>query len=301
MVEHQLVFIGHVAPPSSDSRPYHFLRNHPLISIDRNGVGWDYFDKITIYRYNLQQLLTHLQVPPTVSTDGVIYSEGCNCYPIAWVKSIFEMVYQYDGIKLSYSADIVVKAFENALVPFMASVNNRPDGVVLREFKQWNIPILILEIHSSPYKYSVAKTAADVIDQLRLLRCFDANIRKCVGFTFPKFSTDSAENKTCITKVTVSFKDFRFCINLTPLPISNIKSEIQEAVQGTKNFLFRYNPFLCFMCLSQQDKMEIAGTFCIHPSKIEQVKTRHCILLKSDDTFWKYIPCLLILDYSLKI
>ena len=135
-------------------------------------------------------------------------------------------------------------------------------------------------------------SAADVIDQLRLLRCFDANIRKCVGFTFPKFSTDSAENKTCIIKVTVSFKDFRFCIYLTPLPISNIKSEIQEAVQGTKNFLFRYNPFLCFMCLSQQDKMEIAGTFCIHSSKIEQVKTRHCILLKSEDTFWKYIPCM---------
>lgn len=136
----------------------------------------------------------------------------------------------------------------------------------------------------------MAKTVADIIDQLRLLRCFDTNISKCVGFTFPKFSSNNAENKTCVTKVTVSFKDFQFRIHLTPLPISSVKREIQEAVQGTKNFLFRCNPFLCFMCLSWQDKMEIAGTFCVHPSKVEQVETRHCILLKSGDTFWKYIP-----------
>ena len=243
-----------------------------------------------MYQYNLQHLLTQLQVAPTLSTAQVICSEGCNCYPIAWVKSIFDNAYQYDGIKLSCTADIVVKAFENILVPFLASVKNRPDGVVLCEFKQWNVPIFILEVHSSPYKYSVAKTAVDVIDQLRLLRCFDANISKCVGFTFPKFSKDNIENKTCVTKVTVSFKDFKFCIHLSPLQISNVKSEIQEVVQGTKNFLFRYNPFLCFMRLSQKDKMEIAGTFCVHPSKVEQVETRHCIILKTDDTFWKYIP-----------
>lgn len=66
------------------------------------------------------------------------------------------MVYQYDGIKLSYSADIAVKAFEIALVPFLASVKNQPDGVVLRKFKQWNIPIFILEVHSSPYKLALS-------------------------------------------------------------------------------------------------------------------------------------------------
>ena len=136
----------------------------------------------------------------------------------------------------------------------------------------------------------MVQTAADVIDQLRLLRCFDTSINQCVGFTFPKFSSDNSENRTCVTKVTVSFINCQFNIRLTPLHISNVKSEIEAAFQGTINFDFMFNPFLCFMRLSPQDIMEIAETFRVDSFKVEQVETRHSMLLKSDDTFWKFIP-----------
>ena len=67
-----------------------------------------------------------------------------------------------------------------------------------------------------------------------------------------------------------------------------MKSEIEAAVRGTINFHFTFNPFLGLMPLSPQDKMEIAETFEVDSSKVEKLK--HSILLKSDDTFWKYIP-----------
>ena len=80
--------------------------------------------------YNLQQLLTHVQFTEALSnrySDGVTCSAGCNCHPIA-SENIFKTVCVYlDRTQLSYSADIVVKAFEKVLVPFMTSLKNRPD------------------------------------------------------------------------------------------------------------------------------------------------------------------------------
>ena len=142
-------------------------------------------------------------------------------------------------------------------------------------------------MHSSPYKHSVSQTVTDVIDQLRLFRCFDTSINKCVGFTFPKFASGNSENRTCVTKITVSFINCRFYIRLIPLLISEVKREIEIAVRGTTNFRFTFNPFLSFMRFSPQYIMEIADTFHVD---VEQVRTRHSILLKSSDAFWKYIP-----------
>jgi len=86
------------------------------------------------------------------------------------------------------------------------------------------------------FKHSVNKTAADVLDQLRLLRCFDNTITQCVGFTFPKFATDGNQNKSCVVKVTVSFKNFQFQICLSSLHISDVKREVEAEVLRTKNF-----------------------------------------------------------------
>ena len=224
-----IFFIGCVANPSSDSRPFHFLQNNLLVSINRNGVRWNYFHNIDIHqyldRYNLQQLFTHLAVPQTLSDDGVIHSEGCNFYPIAWVKSLFERAYEYNDIKLSYGADIAVSDFEKILVPFMASLQNRPDGIVFRHFKDWKVPIFMIEIHSSP---SVAKTAVDIIDQLRLLRCFDSNITKCVGFTFPKFSNDHGKIRLVSLKSLFLLNVFNFLLNLLLYPFLQLRVQSKK-------------------------------------------------------------------------
>ena len=53
---------------------------------------------------------------------GVTAHAGCNCTPITWVKKIFEQSHPYTRTNLSYVADIEIKAFQDALVPFNKSV-----------------------------------------------------------------------------------------------------------------------------------------------------------------------------------
>ena len=256
---------------------------------DHTGVGWNYFEDSDIDTYNLDQLLARFQFPKVRDghSVGVTASAGCNCTPIAWVKNIFERNYAYARTEFSYVADIEIKAFQDVLVPFMSSVKCRPDGAILRKFNCWNIPVFILEVHSSPYKHSVAKTADGLINQLRLLRCFDSNIDKCVGFTFPKFASGNSDNRSFVTKVTVSFKNCRFQIHLLPLLIQDVKKQIEVAVQATCTFNFKNNPFLCFMRFSTQDIMEIVGTFKV---ELKQAQARHSILLESPNSFFKFIP-----------
>lgn len=177
-----------------------------------------------INTYNLEEVFTRFHFPRQ-SRDafsvGVNCSRnlGCGCHPIAWVKSFFERANVYMDATLSYSADIAVDAFEKGLVPFMSSLNNRPDGAVLCRFRGWDLPIFLLEAHSSPYKNSVSHTASNVLNQLRLLWCFNDTIKECVGFTFPKFPTDDSQNKSFITKVTVSFTNYTFVVHLTQVGI----------------------------------------------------------------------------------
>ena len=73
-------------------------------------------------------------------------------------------------------------------------------------------------------------TAADVIDQFRLLRCFDADVPECVGFTFPKYPTEGNDCKTCVTKVTASFEQYQFVVRLFPLEMGNVEGEVKVFV-----------------------------------------------------------------------
>ena len=100
--------------------------------------------------YNLEEVFTRFHFA-TKSRDafsiGVNCSQnlGCGCHPIAWVRSFFEETYKVTP--LSYSANTMIDAFVG-LAPFLSSLNNRPDRVVLRKFRGWDPPIFMLEIHS---------------------------------------------------------------------------------------------------------------------------------------------------------
>jgi len=142
------------------------------------------------------------------------------------------------------------------LVPFISSIKCQPDGPILQKFNCWDIPVFILEVHLSPYKHSVAKMADGVISQLRLLRCFNTTIDKFVGFTFPKFASSNSHNRSFVTKVTVSFKNCQFEINLSTLSIQDVKKEIEVAVQVASTYRFERNPHFCFIRILTQDIME---------------------------------------------
>ena len=107
---------------------------------------------------------------------------GCGeGHATAWVKHLLD------------KSDLVFSILKEGLMPFRHSLNNQPDGVVLCHLSfdngGWKLPLFILGVHSSPYVYSVSKTVVDVMDQLRLLRCFNAEIRTKVHFVAEEVHT----------------------------------------------------------------------------------------------------------------
>lgn len=290
-----------VSPPSCSSRPFHFSQQHPLIAT--KGFTWATFDNPHFISdpYNLEDLFSTVGFDESARdriSEEVTSSKnlGCGRHPIAWVKSLIDNSRRSDTAALSYTANVAVKAMQDGLVSFMYSTRNRPDGVLLRSFqcngKEWQLPLLILEEHFSPYKNTVSQTAADVLEQFRLLRCFNPNIRECVGFTFPKYATTESTHKTCVTKVTVGFEDFQFVIRLTPLAKDEVQNEIQGACKAALKFQASY-PEFSFLRLSTAEMSIAFEAFGVND--IEQHPSKHSIVLKSVSAkkFFKCIPCVL--------
>ena len=80
----------------------------------------------------------------------------------------------------------------------------------------------MLEVHSSLYENTVAKSVANLIDQLRLLRCFYPELYEVSGFVFPKLPKENADgsvisNLTCVTQVKVLWDNFRFKVKFRVL------------------------------------------------------------------------------------
>ena len=66
----------------------------------------------------------------------------------------------------------------------MSSVTVKPDFAAVVH----DLLVLLIKVHSSSYPNTVAKSAANAIDQLRLLRVFSLDISKISSFVFPKFA-----------------------------------------------------------------------------------------------------------------
>ena len=220
---------------------HHLSGDHPLIETtdDKPGaVGLSELDLTQLQNvvplYNLDDLFTEVSFTnPEPFSKHIEVSAKLDhgCHPIAWVRSLISSQTVHSQ-NLTFTGDLEVRSLGEGLVTFRSSLSNRPDGVVLCTFqrceKEWKLPLFIAEVHSDVYKNSVAKTAMDLLDQLRLLRCFDRNIVQCIGFTFPKYPQGLNNNKACVTKVIVSFESFRFVVRLFPLNISNVQKEIQK-------------------------------------------------------------------------
>lgn len=187
---------------------------------------------------------------------------------------------------LNFEAEKLLK-FDSCLVPCKCSLNNRPDGILYGKCGDFDI----LEIHSSPYKNFVSRTAANVLYQLRLVRCFHPDVKECVGFTLPKYG-----EKTCVTKVTVSFKvnqRIHFEISLQRLVIENVKDEITTTLQtvittiGTNGTI---NPIKCFMHLSKEELAQVGQVLEATEGNFTQIPSRHSVIFHDDRYVWKYVP-----------
>ena len=283
-----LVLIGRAA--SSTSRPFQFTTQDPLAGTaltEDTDVDWPDLEiphlqeKVAIY--DLQDLFDYVQFTPLQSERAQILSsrnldEGCD--PLVWIRSLIP-----DKRELTFTADRIVKAFTRYLVPYIHSTNNRPDGVVLKAFSTSTLPLplCILEVHSSPYKNSVSQTAVDVLQQFRLLRCFNHNITECIGFTFPKYGTKSA-----VTKVRVCVELVELVVHLKPLKLTEVQHEIEQTLEHALRFTCAER-MLCFLRLSPSEMHHIG--ICLGTEVIQQ-PTKHSILFKSRDDKWfyKFVP-----------
>lgn len=284
---------GHSAHASSSSRGFDFSAEHPLVRtiLDDDTVSWedldmrfqtavddiytlgDLLDKVDFSRSKCDDISGNFAATPNAMRSN-------SHHAIAWVKHLIDDTLHPD-FQLTYTSDIVISALQEGLVPFRCSLKNQPDGVVLCEYQRWKLPLFCLEVHSSPYRNSVSKTAVDVLDQFRLLRCFNPDIPECVGFTFPKYS-----DKTFVTKVKVSFEKFTFAVRLFPLAIDNVKAEVTNALRSALSFEFS-SPQFCFMRFSRKDIDNVQNELRV---MVAQHPTRHSVLLKSDKFFWKCVP-----------
>ena len=108
------------------------------------------------------------------------------------------------------------------LYPLYVTTDQRPDLTVSR--KTDNLPLILVEVHSSLFAATVNKTILGVTDQLRLYRTYDASITCCVGFAFPK-----KDLKQCVVIVSVTWEKLCFRYTLTPIEkIESVRSTIER-------------------------------------------------------------------------
>ena len=306
-----LIDVGHSASSSSTSPPFYFSKanDHPLISTLSNRLGavrWNTFTddlkQHVLPLYNLEELFTSVNFTSdscerfSQMVNASVESYNHDRHSIAWVSSLIQH-HQALSKNLTFTSDIKIESFAEALVTFQYSLEDRPDGAVMRTFhcdgKEWKLPLLILEVHSGNYRNTVSQTAAELIDQFHLLRCFNWSIDQCVGFTFPKYPEGSAPNKSCVTKVVVSFEKFKFVVRLFPLNISDVKKEIETALSAALEFCTEC-PQFCFLRLSDTDLQFVHDH--LNDQNLCQQSSKHSFVLKNSEVFWKHIPRMVLAD-----
>ncbi|KAL5503190.1 hypothetical protein EMCRGX_G010102 [Ephydatia muelleri] len=120
-----------------------------------------------------------------------------------------------------------IPLIDSMLEPFTSSVDMHPDvGIVYNR-----CCVLHNEIQSSPMENSVAKLAANIIDQLRFVRHYVPSASSWVGFAFPK----SAEESGYVCEVTVEVKNLFFVItakSFQKTELTNIKDRLKKVTEN---------------------------------------------------------------------
>ena len=147
-----------------------------------------------------------------VASTDMSSEELCFCYFVEVVKGLM--------LTLRKKAN----QFEK-LLPLHCSTDQRPDVTVSR--KRDSLPLIVVEVHSSPFATTVQKCIVGVMDQLRLYRMYNAAITGCVGFVFPK-----PGKCQCVIRVSVMWKELCFCYILTPVQISAVKGVIATEISN---------------------------------------------------------------------
>ena len=193
------------------------------------------------------------------------------------------------------AGDRRVGAFSTHLQPFTSSLIVGPDGMILTNKEE--VPMFFLEVHSGrEYINNVAKNVANLIDQLRLLRCFYPNVVKVSGFVFPKlpkinWNGSVDKNLSCVTQVEVQWENFHFQVRFKVLRKDMVSDTVKCVIEDQLSQLqvkpLKFHHF--FIRLLPQDLALIAAIES-NSEKLEQVQSKFSIIVKSPTTYYKVLP-----------
>ena len=114
---------------------YEFTR-HPLTMISSDGISVDQLDMQKhppVVKYNLKTLLVKFDFSSTGTSTSIDASDKAttdNRRAIEWVKHLIDNSRKCPQFKLSYTAAMTLP-LDKVLVPFLCSLDIKPDGAVL--------------------------------------------------------------------------------------------------------------------------------------------------------------------------
>ena len=125
-------------------------------------------------------------------------SGGNDISACRYVRSLLSM----DSGILEVKKGVEVKLLKDLLTPILTSTTSKPDVSVFSKDTE-DFPLVLCEVHSSPYICTVIKCITVVSELVQLHRLHNQSVT-CTGLVFPKFGS-----KTCVTKVCVQWHLFK--------------------------------------------------------------------------------------------
>lgn len=121
-------------------------------------------------------------------------------------------------------ADKEVRQFKD-LKALFSSVQIFPDVAIYTD--NWEVPLLLFEVNSSPYDQTLKKMALVLMEHLKWLRNHDSSIVEWSGFCFPKHAVN-----TCVSRVDISWdcQNFEFIIDFFPLISNDVEGDIRRTI-----------------------------------------------------------------------
>ena len=104
----------------------------------------------------------------------------------------------------------------------------------------------LTEVHSGKFEYTINKYVISVVEQLCMYRSNDSNVHAYTGFAFPKLPTLGFDkkgnqvindNRQCVVKVKVTWRNLRFDYELTCLEKEAVPRVVPDAVESAPSVL----------------------------------------------------------------
>ena len=163
------------------------------------------------------------------------------------------------------------------LPPLVCTVDQRPDITVYPPAS--DIPVTIVEVHSSPYESTIKKCLTGVVDLLRVYRSYDTSRTQSVGYAFPKLDSNQ-----CVVRVLVTWTNlsFRYALTLLETP-EDVREDLERLTSLSMPHADTVQQCAFVIRLSSSDLREFGNG-------AEQEPSQSSILVHNTDNYYYKYP-----------